>query len=154
MKSCREERRNERYKGKIKRGSRGTGRWWSEWRLKRAVAGHSWASCGLKGEFSLNAWQIKQDLGYFSCRHKATGTSRRNERWIRDFGREKSRANERSRRLHGSLRQALNRSSPVVNLGCLSLQVSSKMEAGPGRSSSSSSSVHTHFSCTDRWWAV
>ena len=59
------ERRDKHRRGGQVKSKSGIGRW-CEWRLERGVGGHSWASCGLEGEFSPNAWQIKEDIGYFS----------------------------------------------------------------------------------------
>lgn len=67
---CGERERMKRKWGKIK-SEWGIGRWWSEGRLRKGVVGHSWASCGLEGEFVLHVWQIKQDAGYFSSLFQA-----------------------------------------------------------------------------------
>lgn len=133
-------------RGKIK-SEWGIGRWWSERRLERGVAGHSWASCGLEGEFSLNAWQIKQDTGYFSIPGKNPLAHRSGMRGKERFWKEKEGWLMREPAgCNGPVRQACNRSSPAVNLSLPLplLSPESKMEAGTGSGSSGSWALTAH----------
>lgn len=133
-------------------------KWAKTWEgSRRTFLSQLWVGGGILTECLTN--KTRHRLFQYSRQKKnPTGTTQRNEGERGLFGRiKRKKANERTSRLHGPVRQACNRSSPAVNLSLPLplLSPGSKMEAEKTGSSSSGSrgfTAHTHSSRTDRWW--